>query len=630
MYRKFCHATCLQYSLLAVLLITLVFNVMFVLDNRSRFQESQDQFAKQQARDHPKDISPHRENNAEGFVGHKKALEPPRKIRIEAKSSKSSVYVAIDGLKVYEDSSEGDKTRGIHIVVINEFSGVIMAKRTFDTYLAKEEEAMVLFLNLITEGRIVIFTIKDEGTMNLKKVGRNALKTYGSRFAEELSWRSTWAYISRKRNMWYAEAIQKSPSFNDWAAPVVVQATVQLLAQSAGCDWGNDDVARRRRNFCSKYEGYGSVCSCTNPAPINLRGDPLTNNNIASLPIAVIAANRPNYLFRMLRGLLSKPGVDPSNVIVYIDGFFDEPSAIAELFKVSVVEHVPICSKNCRISQHYKRSLKETFEKYPAADYMIILEEDLDVSKDLMDYFSQLIPVLATDQSLYCISAWNDQGYEHSSNDPSMLYRVETMPGLGWVLKKSLFMNELYPKWPGSDKFWDWDMWMRMDGNRKGRECIIPDVSRTYHFGAKGLNMNSYFQDLYFTKHALNTKSGIHFNISRVEKDSYEQHINDKIRTAEVLDHKENPCSSDRFIPDTKGRTYIFYIHQTHTGDYETWTNVARCFKLWDLDVRGFHKQMWRFWMKENQIFVVGSSSPYIHYKPDNVKPIFLPKKKKE
>ena len=40
---------------------------------------------------------------------------------------------------------------------------------------------------------------------------------------------------------------------------------------------------------------------------------------------------------------------------------------------------------------------------------MIILEEDLDVSKDIMDYFSQLIPVLASDDSVYCVSAWNDQ-----------------------------------------------------------------------------------------------------------------------------------------------------------------------------------------------------------------------------
>ena len=71
MYRKFCHATCLQYSLLAVLLITLVFNVMFVLDNRSRFQASQEQYAKQQARGHPKDIAPHDDNTGE-FGGHEK------------------------------------------------------------------------------------------------------------------------------------------------------------------------------------------------------------------------------------------------------------------------------------------------------------------------------------------------------------------------------------------------------------------------------------------------------------------------------------------------------------------------------------------------------------------------------
>lgn len=26
-------------------------------------------------------------------------------------------------------------------------------------------------------------------------------------------------------------------------------------------------------------------------------------------------------------------------------------------------------------------------------------------------------------------------------------------------------------------------MWMRMPEQRRGRECIIPDVSRSYHFG---------------------------------------------------------------------------------------------------------------------------------------------------
>ena len=41
---------------------------------------------------------------------------------------------------------------------------------------------------------------------------------------------------------------------------------------------------------------------------------------------------------------------------------------------------------------------------------------------------------------------------------------------------------------------WDWDMWMRLPDIRQGRECVVPDVSRTYHFGSSGLNIHSYFQ----------------------------------------------------------------------------------------------------------------------------------------
>ena len=44
---------------------------------------------------------------------------------------------------------------------------------------------------------------------------------------------------------------------------------------------------------------------------------------------------------------------------------------------------------------------------------------------------------------------------------------------------------------------------------RKDRECIIPDISRTYHFGSKGLNINPYFQELYFQKHSLMTKPNV-------------------------------------------------------------------------------------------------------------------------
>ena len=98
---------------------------------------------------------------------------------------------------------------------------------------------------------------------------------------------------------------------------------------------------------------------------------------------------------------------------------------------------------------------------------------------------------------------------------------------------------------------------------------------------------------------------------------------------AEILDHKKNPCSNPHdFVPDTKDKTYVFYIQMQRVDDWTTWQNIARCFSLWDLDVRGFHKDMWRFWIKKNHILVVGCpASPYCYHKPSDLEPIYLPEK---
>ncbi|GFG36124.1 hypothetical protein Cfor_01378, partial [Coptotermes formosanus] len=40
--------------------------------------------------------------------------------------------------------------------------------------------------------------------------------------------------------------------------------------------------------------------------------------------------------------------------------------------------------------------------------------------------------------------------------------------------------------------------------------------------------------------------------------------------------------------------------------DFVTWLQVAKCFKIWDLDARGYHKSMWRMHMKGSEMLVIG------------------------
>ena len=78
---------------------------------------------------------------------------------------------------------------------------------------------------------------------------------------------------------------------------------------------------------------------------------PLQDGSRINLPVLIMASNRPHYLFRMLKSLRSVLGLNAAMVTVFIDGFFEEPALLAELYELKVDQHEGVSKRNARIAQ---------------------------------------------------------------------------------------------------------------------------------------------------------------------------------------------------------------------------------------------------------------------------------------
>lgn len=159
-----------------------------------------------------------------------------------------------------------------------------------------------------------------------------------------------------------------------------------------------------------------------------------------------------------------------------------------------------------------------------------MVEDDLLFAPDFMEYFRAVAPVLEEDGSLFVVSAWNDNGFRDVVADTMALRRTEYFPGLGWLLPRKLFFDEvrtngpaipwarthslplslpslaqLLQAWPRTH----WDHWLRSEKRHRGRECVHPEVPRTFHNGEKGTFMDHKTHEKYFARIAMNQDASV-------------------------------------------------------------------------------------------------------------------------
>ncbi|KAL6771861.1 hypothetical protein ACKKBG_A28055 [Auxenochlorella protothecoides x Auxenochlorella symbiontica] len=221
--------------------------------------------------------------------------------------------------------------------------------------------------------------------------------------------------------------------------------------------------------------------------------------------VVMVTFDRAEYLARALESMLHVHALDPDNQLrfpLYISQDSDAPGVqeVIEqhLDKLRYLQHrevaPPIPSNKreilayYRIANHYKFIFQTFFDCFGFAR-LIILEDDMLLAPDFFPYFLGLGRFMDADPSLYCVSSWNDHGQSKFVRDQHTLHRTDFFPGLGWMTNAGVWTS-IREAWPPAY----WDDWMRLNSTRQGRQCIRPEVSRTYNFGEHGSSKGQYFR----------------------------------------------------------------------------------------------------------------------------------------
>ena len=256
--------------------------------------------------------------------------------------------------------------------------------------------------------------------------------------------------------------------------------------------------------------------------------------------LMVVTHRRPELLFRCLRTVLACDGVERFDLAISLDAIEEYATVIAGLN--DIVQEFPWLYRRVRlyvkpadherneraIASHVMFALDKLYEG--STKYGVLLEEDLVVSLDFIQYMIMSVKVLESDNSLFCTSAWNDNGYLPFAANESKFMRTNGFPGMGWLTTRRT-ANMVKGKLPFFEN--NWDNWFAQVVQQNQMECIVPEVPRVRHLGQGGVHIsdNSVYEHMTFATRQADTSLLSH-ELSRLTKQMFDSDLASRIDNA--------------------------------------------------------------------------------------------------
>jgi hypothetical protein len=213
--------------------------------------------------------------------------------------------------------------------------------------------------------------------------------------------------------------------------------------------------------------------------------------------VLVLCYNRPVFLRRTLRSLLALPEIRHFDVFISQDGedravqrealaWSEASPSLVHFWQKKRATPDPSAPKTLAagfVAQHYKWALDRLFVDENHS-HVIIVEDDMELAVDFLNLFIKTAFLLDVDPTLLCVSSWNDNSRHGLGTNSALLLRTSYFPGLGWMLRRSTYLDELQAGWPLMSH---WDNWLRANIEK---DCISPSLPRNRNFGNVGSSMN--------------------------------------------------------------------------------------------------------------------------------------------